>query len=279
MLANDFIFGGILDRFPQLKVICSEFELSWVPGFMARLDQTEAVAPRLKIPRLKMKAGDYMRERIWHGFIDDTAASFCIPYIGASRVLWSSDFPHVRSIGLDADSAVYGLIAACRRTSKRWWSAAMRPRSFTCSGDEPGRTSTRGRLPFFCWYGTDEACMLAAITRLMSQRIIGVPSWQICINKWATAPGRSALATGPLSRWSISKPPLPIHNTPWVGVPWCYGPWRTRPACSPWHAATTSLLPVATRPTPASVIRRGKIPPSSSSFVMAIPVLSWTPDL
>jgi uncharacterized protein len=112
VLANDFIFGGILDRFPRLKVICSEFELSWVPGFMARLDQTEAVAPRLKIPRLKMKASDYMRERIWHGFIDDTAAGFCIPYIGASRVLWGSDFPHIRSIGLDADSMVYRLIAS-----------------------------------------------------------------------------------------------------------------------------------------------------------------------
>jgi predicted TIM-barrel fold metal-dependent hydrolase len=112
VLANDFIFGGILDRFPQLMVICSEFELSWVPGFMARLDQIEAVAPRLKIPRLQMQASDYMRQRIWHGFIDDTAASFCIPYIGASRVLWGSDFPHVRSIGLDADSTVYRLIAS-----------------------------------------------------------------------------------------------------------------------------------------------------------------------
>ena len=111
VLANDFIFGGILDRFPQLKVICSEFEVSWVPGFMARLDQTEDVAPRLKIPRLKMKASDYMRERIWHGFIDDTAAGFAIPYVGASRVLWGSDFPHIRSIGLDADSAVFNLIA------------------------------------------------------------------------------------------------------------------------------------------------------------------------
>ncbi len=111
VLANDFIFGGILDRFPQLKVICSEFEVSWVPGFMARLDQTEDVAPRLKISKLRMKASDYMRERIWHGFIDDTAADFAIPYVGTSRVLWGSDFPHIRSIGLDADSAVYDLIA------------------------------------------------------------------------------------------------------------------------------------------------------------------------
>jgi hypothetical protein len=31
VLANDFIFGGILDRFPHLKVVCSEFELSWIP--------------------------------------------------------------------------------------------------------------------------------------------------------------------------------------------------------------------------------------------------------
>ena len=68
------------------------------------------VAPRLKIPKLKMKASDYMRERIWHGFIDDTAASFCIPYVGVSRVLWGSDFPHIRSMGIDAGSAVYKLI-------------------------------------------------------------------------------------------------------------------------------------------------------------------------
>ena len=36
VLANDFIYGGILDRFPNLKVLCSEFEVSWIPGFMSR---------------------------------------------------------------------------------------------------------------------------------------------------------------------------------------------------------------------------------------------------
>ena len=32
VLANDFIYGGILDRFPNLKILCSEFEVSWIPG-------------------------------------------------------------------------------------------------------------------------------------------------------------------------------------------------------------------------------------------------------
>ena len=37
----DFIFGGILDRFPKLKVVCSEFELSWIPYFMAQIDSLQ----------------------------------------------------------------------------------------------------------------------------------------------------------------------------------------------------------------------------------------------
>lgn len=106
VLADDFIFGGILDRFPKLKLVCSEFEMSWVPGFMARLDQIEDIAPRLHLSKLEMKASDYMRTRIWHGFIDDTAADYSIPYVGATQVLWGSDFPHTRSIGLDAQSTL-----------------------------------------------------------------------------------------------------------------------------------------------------------------------------
>jgi predicted TIM-barrel fold metal-dependent hydrolase len=115
VLANDFIFGGILERFPKLKVICSEFEMSWIPGFLARLDQIEDVGPQMFTPRLRMRAREYMTTRIWHGFIDDTAAGFAIPYVGADRVLWGSDFPHIRSIGLDADSAVFRLIDGLSR--------------------------------------------------------------------------------------------------------------------------------------------------------------------
>ena len=106
-VANDFIFGGILDRFPKLKVLCSEFEISWIPGFLSRLDQIEDIASRLNLPKLQRPARDYMTDRIWHGFIDDTAADFAIPAVGASQILWGSDFPHIRSIGLEAQSTLH----------------------------------------------------------------------------------------------------------------------------------------------------------------------------
>ena len=107
VLANDFIYGGILDRFPNLKLLCSEFEVSWIPGFMSRLDQLDDVAPRLNLPKLKMRASEYMKTRVFHGFIDDSAAELAIHYVGVDRILWGSDFPHIRSMGLDAKSTLY----------------------------------------------------------------------------------------------------------------------------------------------------------------------------
>ncbi len=115
VLANDFIFGGILERFPTLKVICSEYEVSWVPGFMARLDQIDDNLTRFHLPKLAMRASDYMRTRVWHGFINDTAVVSSIPHVGASQVLWGSDFPHFRSIGLEAQSALHDLIGELPR--------------------------------------------------------------------------------------------------------------------------------------------------------------------
>ena len=110
VLASDFIFGGIFDRFPNLKIFNSEFEMSWVIPLIARLDQIESIGSRLKVPKLKMKASDYVRTRVWHGFIDDTMAEHAIPVVGASQVLWGSDFPHIRAMGLETQSAIYDMI-------------------------------------------------------------------------------------------------------------------------------------------------------------------------
>ena len=113
VLANEFIFGQILDRFPRLKLVCSEFEISWIPPFMWRLDQMqEDFGYRLDLPKLELKASDYMRQRIWHGVIDDPFAAESAKKIGTDRVMWGSDFPHVRSIGLDAQSRLGAMFEA-----------------------------------------------------------------------------------------------------------------------------------------------------------------------
>ena len=118
VLVNDFIFGGILDRFPNLNVVCSEFELSWIPHFMWRIDELQdpyGFGPRMHLPPLKLRARDYMKTRVYHGLIDDAYGSQMIPLIGADRVLWGSDFPHIRSIGLEAQAHVKKMFGALLR--------------------------------------------------------------------------------------------------------------------------------------------------------------------
>ena len=110
VLADDFIFGGVLDRFPDLRIICAEWEVSWVPGFMGRVNTYQDIAPRVNLPNLKMRASDYVRTNCWHGIIDDPYAQLAIPAVGVDRVMWGSDFPHVRSIGLGVEEVVTALL-------------------------------------------------------------------------------------------------------------------------------------------------------------------------
>ena len=106
-LADDFIFGRILDRFPKLKLICAEWEISWVPMFMFRMDQVQgAAAHRMPMEKLDMLASDYIKKRMWHGMIDDPFGRDAVNHIGADGVMWGSDFPHIRSIGLDAHASL-----------------------------------------------------------------------------------------------------------------------------------------------------------------------------
>ena len=110
--ANEFIWGKVLDRFKNLKMIVSEFELSWLPHYMWRLDQMqEAFAARIPLPTLDMRASDYIKHRMWHGMTDDALGATTIPKVGFDRVIWGSDFPHIRSIGLDTQSRVGQMFA------------------------------------------------------------------------------------------------------------------------------------------------------------------------
>ncbi|MBV9120754.1 MAG: amidohydrolase family protein, partial [Chloroflexi bacterium] len=101
-LANDFIFGKIFDRFPGLHVIHSEFEISWIPSFMVRLDEMQDFAKRLpKLEPLNRRASEYVREQVYHGVIADIHAQDAVPHLGADHILWGTDFPHAHSVGFE----------------------------------------------------------------------------------------------------------------------------------------------------------------------------------
>jgi predicted TIM-barrel fold metal-dependent hydrolase len=91
VLANEFIFGGIFDRFPRLTIFLSEYDASWLPILKYRVDRIERF-PGLS--PLKKPARAYIDENIVVGIINDPLAAKLRHEIGLDRIMWGSDFPH-----------------------------------------------------------------------------------------------------------------------------------------------------------------------------------------
>jgi predicted TIM-barrel fold metal-dependent hydrolase len=132
VMARDFIYGGILDRFSRLNLLCSEFEISWIPWFMNEMDRNmqRTWVITYGYPAPKLKPSEYMKTRVWHGFIDDPYVREMAPHIGADRLVWGSDFPHPEGIGVHAKESLTALMdgmpaetqekAAARNAATLW---------------------------------------------------------------------------------------------------------------------------------------------------------------
>ena len=91
VLANEFIFGGIFDRFPKLSIFLSEYDASWLPILKYRVDRIEKFPG---LPPLKKPARAYVDENVFVGIINDPLAGKLRYEIGLDRIMWGSDFPH-----------------------------------------------------------------------------------------------------------------------------------------------------------------------------------------
>jgi predicted TIM-barrel fold metal-dependent hydrolase len=92
------IFGGVFERFPNLKVVCAEADAGWVPHFMYRMDHAVERAPHhLDGVTLSKKPSDYLKENVYLTFQDDITAFKFKDELNVDRMMWASDFPHLDS--------------------------------------------------------------------------------------------------------------------------------------------------------------------------------------
>ncbi|HJW67899.1 MAG TPA: amidohydrolase family protein [Candidatus Binatia bacterium] len=88
--------GGVLERFPRLKVILLEANGGWIVPWLERLDHHYEVF-RFDVPWMKMKPSEYFRRQCWISFDpDESTLAFTArsPLVGADRIIWASDYPH-----------------------------------------------------------------------------------------------------------------------------------------------------------------------------------------
>lgn len=90
-----FIFGGVFDRFPELKLVCVEADAGWVPHYMYRMDHAyKRHRYWMKAPPLKRLPSEYFHDHIYVTFQDDWVAFKMKDMCNVRRLMWANDFPH-----------------------------------------------------------------------------------------------------------------------------------------------------------------------------------------
>jgi predicted TIM-barrel fold metal-dependent hydrolase len=90
-----FIFGGVFERHPRLKLVCVEADAGWVPHFMYRMDHAyDRHRYWLPAGTLTRKPSEYFRDHVYTTFQDDWVAFKVTDLCNVRRLLWANDFPH-----------------------------------------------------------------------------------------------------------------------------------------------------------------------------------------
>jgi predicted TIM-barrel fold metal-dependent hydrolase len=114
LAAVDWLWSGVLARFPGLQLAMSEGGIGWVPMLVDRLTYMVNHANRGGTPKWsdELLPVERFRENFWFCTLDDPSAFRCLDVVGTDRVTLETDYPHSDSTWPDCQEAVHALLTA-----------------------------------------------------------------------------------------------------------------------------------------------------------------------
>ena len=100
MSLSEMIYSGVFQRFPRLQIGSVEFELSWIPHFLDRLDfnyTQRGIQGRIERFKNDMIPSDFFHRNVFVGFQEDALGIKMRDIIGVDNLQWGSDYPHTES--------------------------------------------------------------------------------------------------------------------------------------------------------------------------------------
>jgi len=94
VIAN-LIFSGVLERFPEVKFVSVESGIGWIPFFLESLDYQMYESSPSVVKALSMLPSEYFRRQVYGCFwFENRMLQPVIDALGASQILFETDFPH-----------------------------------------------------------------------------------------------------------------------------------------------------------------------------------------
>ena len=96
MAMMDWLFSGVLIRYPQLKIGFGECQAGWIPYFLQRGDEVwetrrswGGINPLLTEPPSTQVPG-----QVYYAFFDDAVALENLEFLGTDNLMFETDYPH-----------------------------------------------------------------------------------------------------------------------------------------------------------------------------------------
>lgn len=94
----DFVWSGVFDRHPKLKVELVEAEIGWLPFMLQQWDyyyhRFNAPGPQHQDFPISRPPSEIFNEHFYCTFMDDFVGSRLLDFWGERNCMWSSDYPH-----------------------------------------------------------------------------------------------------------------------------------------------------------------------------------------
>jgi len=98
LAVSAFCAGGVLERFPRLRVAFLEGNCSWLPWLLYRLDEYWEMQGDLADVPLRQKPSEYFRRQCFISTdVDEGLVTHVIDYLGDDNIVFSTDYPHIDS--------------------------------------------------------------------------------------------------------------------------------------------------------------------------------------
>lgn len=93
----EFIFYGVLERFPGLKLVTVENEIGWIPFLLQQWDYYYRRFRGVNPPPIKKEPSEYFARQVYATFFNDSVGGRNLAWWGEDNCMWSNDFPHPNS--------------------------------------------------------------------------------------------------------------------------------------------------------------------------------------
>jgi predicted TIM-barrel fold metal-dependent hydrolase len=103
--AADWLFSGVLLRFPGLRIVMSEGGIGWVPMLIDRLHHMSK-RQLSDWPTTSLSPEDVLRRNFWYATYADPTTIKLYPEIGPERIMVETDYPHPDSTWPDTQSTL-----------------------------------------------------------------------------------------------------------------------------------------------------------------------------